>query len=105
MKPQFRMLLVRVFLAAGISLTLSSVSADTLLIDAISEAPPNDPTGLPRPVNGQTMDMVHARFGAPIEELEPVGNPPINRWIYDGFTVYFERNRVISSAVHQHPTN
>ncbi len=95
MKPLFRMLL-----AAGISLTMFSANADTLLIDAISNAPPNDSSGLPRPVNGQTMDMVHARFGAPIEELAPVGDPPITRWVYDKFTVYFERDRVIDSAVH-----
>jgi hypothetical protein len=100
MKPLFR-----IFLAASISLTLFSVNADTLLIDAISNAPPNNPSGLLRPVNGQTMDMVHAKFGAPIEELSPVGNPPITRWVYDKFTVYFERDRVVNSAVHLDPTN
>lgn len=99
MKPLFRMLLV-----AGLSLTVFSISADTLLLDAISKAPPNDPSGLPRPVNGQTMDMVHARFGAPVEELDAVGSPPITRWVYAGFTVYFEHNRVINSAVHLAPT-
>ncbi|MEJ2528847.1 MAG: hypothetical protein P8Z39_01865 [Gammaproteobacteria bacterium] len=100
MKPLFRMLL-----ATCISITMYSANADTLLIDAISKAPPNTPSGLPRPVNGQTMDMVHAKFGAPIEELSPVGNPPITRWVYDKFTVYFERDKVINSAVHLNQAN
>lgn len=100
MKP-----LLKIFLATSMSLAISPINADTLLIDAISKAPPNDPSGLPRPVNGQTMDMVHARFGVPVEELAPVGNPPITRWVYDKFTVYFERNRVINSAVHLAPAD
>lgn len=99
MKPLFRLLL-----AASLQLALFSTSADTLLIDAISKVPANSPSGLPRPVNGETMDMVHARFGAPVEELDTIGNPPITRWVYDKFTVYFEYNRVINSAVHLAPT-
>jgi hypothetical protein len=29
-----------------------------------------------------------------------VGDPPITRWVYDRFTVYFENDRVIHSVVH-----
>ncbi len=95
---------VRPMLAASLTFTLFTTSADTLLIDAISKAPANSPSELPRPVNGKTMDMVHARFGAPIEELNAIGNPPITRWVYDKFTVYFEYDRVVNSAVHLAPT-
>ncbi len=95
--------LLRPSLAAGLLLAVFSISADTLLLEAISKVPTNDPSGLPRPVNGQTMETVHAMFGAPTEELDAVGNPPITRWVYDKFTVYFEHNRVINSAVHLAP--
>jgi hypothetical protein len=90
-------------LATYLSVSAFSVSADTLLIDAISEAPPNDPSGLPRPTNGQTMKMVKMKFGEPSEKLSPVGNPPITRWVYDKFTVYFEHKMVVNSAVHLGP--
>jgi len=90
-------------LAMSLSLTVCAVSSDTLLIDAISKAPANSASGLLRPDNGESMDMVHARFGNPIEELSAIGNPPITRWVYNGFTVYFEYDRVVSSAVHLDP--
>ncbi len=98
MKPFFGLLL-----ATGLTLALSSTSADTLLIDALSQAPANSPSGLPRPVHGDTMDSVYRRFGSPVEELSAIGDPPITRWVYDKFTVYFEYNKVIRSAVHLDP--
>ena len=55
------------------------------------------------PVRGLSMAQVESRFGAPLDKLPTVGGgaprqPPINRWRYNGFTVYFERNRVIHSV-------
>jgi len=56
------------------------------------------------PVRGMSMAQVEKRFGAPAEKLTPAGgdaprHPTINRWRYNGYTVYFERNRVIHSVV------
>jgi hypothetical protein len=98
MKPFSRLLLT-----IGLAVAMSCASADTLLIDALSQAPSNSPSGLPRPVNGETMALVQARFGAPEQELGAIGEPPITRWVYDGFTVYFEYDRVVNSAVHLKP--
>lgn len=85
--------------------TLSSFApltvADVLLLDAIMEAPANNSEGLPRPRPGQTMDSVRSQFGAPTEELPWVGEPPISRWVYDDFTVYFEYEHVINTVVHR----
>lgn len=50
------------------------------------------------PTRGMTMDMVESRFGAPSNRRLPVGDPPITRWIYDGFRVYFEHQYVIHSV-------
>ncbi len=51
------------------------------------------------PVRGMTMEQVAAKFGAPTNKLPAVGRPPISRWDYPGFVVYFERNYVIHSVV------
>lgn len=73
--------------------------ADTLLIDAIEHAPPDTPQGLLRPHNAQTMKQVEQQFGKPDNTYGPVGKPPISRWHYPKFTVYFEHNLVITSVV------
>jgi hypothetical protein len=51
-----------------------------------------------RPTRGQTMATVEQRFGAPSGKLDPVGEPPITRWEYPEFTVFFEFNRVIHAV-------
>ena len=53
----------------------------------------------PVPVNNMSMDTVRAKFGQPNSEAAPVGQPPINRWYYDLYTVYFEFDKVIISVV------
>lgn len=52
------------------------------------------------PVRGQTMHSVLHQYGEPQERLAAVGNPPITRWVYPGFTVYFEHRRTIHSVRH-----
>lgn len=51
------------------------------------------------PVRGMTMDEVAAKFGAPITKVPAVGNPPISRWEYPAFVVYFESDHVVHSVV------
>lgn len=53
----------------------------------------------PVPSNNMTMEMVRTKFGQPNNEAAPVGSPPINRWYYDEYTVYFEFDRVIISVI------
>lgn len=50
------------------------------------------------PSNYMTMAAVSARFGSPGNQAPAVGEPPITRWYYKGYTVYFERDRVIISV-------
>jgi len=50
------------------------------------------------PVNGQSMEQVRASLGNPIEIKGPVGIPAITTWEYNGFSVYFENNLVITSV-------
>lgn len=75
--------------------------ADTLLIERAQETPASA-----APVRGQTAADVEARFGAPQQKLEPRGGqkrqwPVIHRWVYPGFTVYFEKSRVIDVVLNK----
>jgi hypothetical protein len=51
------------------------------------------------PGRGMSMETVLQRFGEPTERVPAVGTPPISRWIYSNFTVYFESEYVIHSVV------
>lgn len=50
------------------------------------------------PTAGMSMAKVEAQFGAPLERSNPVGKPPIRRWDYTDFSVYFEYNHVVHSV-------
>lgn len=52
------------------------------------------------PARGSSMAQVEARFGAPQSKHEAVGSPPITRWDYPQFTVFFEFSHVIHAVVH-----
>ena len=51
-----------------------------------------------RPGRGLTMAAVEAKFGAPQNRHATVGAPPITRWDYAGFSVFFENDRVIDAV-------
>jgi hypothetical protein len=52
------------------------------------------------PARGLRMRDVEARFGAPANRGATVGKPPITRWDYPAFSVYFEHDIVLHSVVH-----
>ena len=89
------------FALALLLATGMTAEADTLLVDAVDEAPPNSADGIPRPVRGARMTEVRSGFGEPANVMDAVGNPPITRWAYPGYTVYFEYDRVIDVVVHR----
>lgn len=53
------------------------------------------------PGRGMTMESVREQFGEPLEEHQQVGTPPIIRWVYKKFTVYFESSYVIHAVFHK----
>lgn len=55
-----------------------------------------------RPHRGMNMDQVKARFGAANEVKDAVGDPPISRWVYNDFTVYYEHQHVIHAVSHKY---
>jgi hypothetical protein len=77
------------FVALGVA------QADTLLIQSVQQ---DAATRTERPASGLTKAEVEARFGAPTRMVAAIGDPPISRWEYPTFTVYFEHERVIHSV-------
>jgi hypothetical protein len=85
------------WLAALVVVALAgSAQADMIPTDngiAVKDA------GVATPTRGMTMEQVASQFGKPENKVPAVGNPPISRWEYPGFVVYFERDHVIHSVV------
>jgi hypothetical protein len=81
-------------LSAMASLVLSGplVHADELEMSKPSEGTGN------RPARGMTMQKVEAAYGAPASRVPAVGNPPISRWEYPGFVVFFENDHVLHTV-------
>ena len=69
--------------------------ATTLLLDGIDA---DAQTASDRPKSGMTMANVEKTYGMPAERHEAVGQPPITRWDYPTFSVYFENDRVIHAV-------
>jgi hypothetical protein len=88
----YRVLLVAAVLAAS----LSGISAAGMVATeggiAVKES------SLPMPARGMTMDQVSGKFGSPTTKTPAVGKPPITRWEYPGFVVYFEFDHVIHAV-------
>jgi len=76
------------FGAAGLS------AADTLQMDGTD---PN--ASASRPTRGETTANVEAKFGEPTAKQAAIGEPPISRWEYKEFVVFFEYDRVIHAVV------
>lgn len=89
----------------GLALALATAlpaSADVLLVDTLQAA-----SSTPTPARGVNMSQVRSQFGSPVTEHPtvsvsgPASQPPITRWDYSGFSVFFERDRVVHSVVHR----
>src|SRR5271165_7509442 len=92
----YRMLLVAAVLGTGLAGLADLSRADMVATDngiAVKES------DVATPSRGMTMDQVASKFGAPVTKVPPVGNPPIARWEYPGFVVYFEHEHVIHSVI------
>lgn len=78
-------------LACGL---FAGANADTLKTSGISAGEDGS-----RPLRGSTQAQVEAKYGSPASKKAAVGDPPISRWEYADFTVYFEYDRVIHAVL------
>ncbi|MGI9235765.1 MAG: hypothetical protein ACR2QZ_00115 [Woeseiaceae bacterium] len=82
--------------AALIALFLAlfgTAQADTLKMDNMSAG-----SGDAQPTRGMTQNSVESKYGSPVAVKAPVGDPPITRWEYKDFVVFFEYDRVIHAV-------
>ncbi|HEY5622599.1 MAG TPA: hypothetical protein VIV14_02485 [Gammaproteobacteria bacterium] len=82
-------------IAIGLVAVAPLTHADNLLLDGIDVARPSAHL---RPARGTSMAAVEARFGSPAQQQAAIGDPPITRWEYPGFVVYFENDLVIHAV-------
>jgi len=87
-------MLLAAVLASGLA------GAETVAVDSGIAVKETDVT---TPARGMTMNQVASKFGAPVTKVPAVGKPPISRWEYPGFVVYFEADHVIHSVVADSP--
>ena len=59
----------------------------------------NMQSNLPLPTRGSTAQSVESTFGSPLKKHPAKGKPPITKWDYEQFTVYFESSYVIHNVV------
>jgi hypothetical protein len=94
---------MRLFSAIPLALLISlgacaTASAEQLQMPAegtMNEAPD---ASMDMPSKGMSEDQVREAYGKPVKVIPPVGEPPITRWVYDSYTVYFEYTHVIHSV-------
>ena len=78
---------------------LVSIAASGALADELTTPPaPTASEQANRPARGMSMEKVEATFGAPTHRVPAVGEPPISRWEYPGFVVYFENQLVLHTV-------
>jgi hypothetical protein len=87
--------LVMVGIALGAGSGIST--AQTLQVPETATAP----VAMSGPARGMSMTEVEARYGAPKERYAAVGQPPITRWVYPSFVVYFEYSHVVHAVAIQ----
>ena len=91
-----RMVLALVLVVFAGFIQPSALSADVLLIEEVRQS-----DRMEVPDNGVTKADVRAQFGAAVNTYPAIGDPPITRWEYDRWSVYFEYDVVLFTVLHK----
>ncbi len=87
--------MTRTMLALLLMMAALPLGADVLLIDEVRQVESMD-----LPENGQSKADVESKFGEPAARHGAVGDPPISRWDYERYSVYFEHDLVLFTVLH-----
>lgn len=87
-----------IILCAALCFSLNA-QAEVLRIPISEQG--SSPTALP--LRGEQQAQVIQQFGQPVKRHASVGNPPITRWDYADFSVYFESTTVVNSVKNHQP--
>lgn len=77
----------------GFTIHIQNSLAEDIRIPVGEQAKDQIPVDMP--TKGMSKERVQALFGEPLKEIPAKGQPPISRWKYREFTVYFDSNAVI----------
>lgn len=89
------MIKLRIVSAIALLVAFGSLaSAETVTMDGVMARSDDG-----RPSRGMTQSSVKSKYGSPASVNAPVGDPPISRWEYANFVVFFEYDRVIHAVV------
>lgn len=80
-------------LSLGFAVTAQAQNLDMSAGDRSSTFEQGD-----KPKRGMTQASVEANFGSPQTTRAAVGEPPITRWEYADFVVFFEYDKVIHAV-------
>ena len=100
------MLKPALYFSCIVALGFTAQADDIVMPAAASQAQTTAPASLP--VKGQTMAQVVKRYGEPQQKHAPAGgdapkHPPITRWDYAAFSVFFEHSHVVDAVVPGQP--
>lgn len=95
-KPVFTVIALAIVSA---SVAPTARAGDSLLMQRVQQE-----QGMTLPKKGMSMAQVERQFGAPTSKLDSRGGgsahqPVINRWMYPGYIVYFERSHVVHAVL------
>jgi hypothetical protein len=99
-----RLTLLGLILCLPVAMT---ADADELLVDSIAV----NASSTQAPRSGVSMEQVRQQYGAPVTEHPTVSanggphQPPITRWDYSDYSVFFEHDHVIHSVAHRAAAN
>ena len=96
MQPTSYRFIVLLSACIGATFALASAAMAQEQTAAAQSTAASAPT---HPARGSTMETVKAKFGAPTQEAPAVGRPPITRWEYPGYTVFFENDKVLHTVI------
>ncbi len=85
-----------------VSVAFAGIAGAPLALGQNVEMPAAQPAatqaGVTVPTRGMSKTQVEGNFGAPAERFAAVGQPPITRWVYPTFVVYFEYDHVVHAV-------
>jgi len=84
---------ILIALSLGLAVTAHAQNLDTSVSNQSSTF---DQAG--KPTRGMTQAKVEADYGSPQNARQAVGEPPITRWEYANFVVFFEYDKVIHAV-------
>ena len=96
----------KTILAFGLLLTATALPTAWADVLAVPENPSETTAALPS--KGEAQTAVLRRYGEPAKRHAAVGGasaaqPPITRWDYSGFSVFFENSHVVDAVVPSAP--